>query len=114
MTSMTLGDWVVWRLVDRMEAEADPLQRYALRTLLIEQENLFGTAAERLERAEAHMAAGRFKIDELETTIAALRDRGANVAQPEQVLRNLKEILATFDQYHALCLEAVRRGLDWL
>jgi hypothetical protein len=114
MSNMTLGDWVVWGLVDRVEAETDPIRRHALRSLLIEQENLFGDAAERLERADAHIAAGQFKIGELENTIALLRDRGADVAKPERVLCNLREILATFAQYRALCLDALRRGSDWL
>lgn len=108
MSSKAIQDELVWGVVDRMQRETDPIRKHALRTLLIEQEDRFGTMSEKLDRADAHIAAGHFKIAELETATASLRARGHDVATAEQILENLREILVTFDKYR----ELVRQELD--
>jgi hypothetical protein len=109
MPSNAIQDELVWGVVDRLQRETDPIRKYALRTLLIEQEDRFGTAAERLERADAHIAAGHFKIEQLENATASLRARGADVAVPERVLENLREILDTFGTYRQVVLDELQR-----
>jgi hypothetical protein len=104
MPSKAIGDETVWGVVDRLQRETDPIRKYALRSLLIEQEDRFGTMAEKLDRADAHIAAGHFKIKELENATASLRARGADVAIAERVLENLREIMQTFDSYRRLVL----------
>ena len=108
MPSNEIGDELVWGVVDQLRRETDPVRRYALRGLLIEQEDRFGTAAERLDRADAHIAAGHFSIAEIESAAASLRARGCNVDSAERVVEILREILATFGNYR----EQVRRELD--
>lgn len=108
MSSKAIQDELVWGVVDQFQRETDPIRKHALRSLLIEQEDRFGTAVERLERADAHIAAGHFKIAEIETAAAALKARGQNVATAERVLANLREIIDTFGSYR----ELVRKELD--
>jgi hypothetical protein len=109
MSSEALEEAVVWGLVDRLQRETDPIRKHALHSLLIEQEDRFGTVVERLDRADAHIAAGHFKLAELQAAMASLRARGANVATAETVLQNLGEILDTFSAYRQLVLEELRR-----
>jgi len=106
--SKAIEDELVWDVVDRMQRETDPIRKHALRTLLIEQEDRFGSMSEKLDRADAHIAAGHFKIAELETATASLKARGHDVTTAERVLENLREILTTFDTYRHL----VRKELD--
>lgn len=109
MPSKALQDELVWGVVDRLQRETDPIRKHALRSLLIEQEDRFGTIAERLERADTHIAAGRFRLLELESATASLRARGANVAIAEGVLENLRDILETFGSYRELVLQELHR-----
>ncbi|HEY1427338.1 MAG TPA: hypothetical protein VGF50_11750 [Caulobacteraceae bacterium] len=108
MSGKSLHDELVWDLVDRLQRESDPVRKHALRTLLLEQEDRFGSVTEKLDRADAHIAAGHFKISELERATASLKARGADVALAQNILRNLREILATFGDYR----ELVRQQLD--
>jgi hypothetical protein len=109
MSGEASGDELVWGVVDRLQRETDPIRKYALRSLLIEQEDAYGTAAERLDRADAHIAAGHFKIAELEHATAALRARGRNVDTAERIIENLRELLVTFGSYRELVLEELGR-----
>jgi hypothetical protein len=109
MSSKALGDEVVWGLVERLQRETDPIRKHALRSLLIEQEDRFGTVAERLDRADAHIAAGHFKLAELQAAMASLRTRSVDVATAETIVHNLREILDTFGSYRQLVLEELRR-----
>jgi hypothetical protein len=110
MPGKAMGDELVWGVVDRLQRETDPIRKYALRSLLIEQEDRFGTMAEKLDRADAHIAAGNFKIKELESATASLRARGADVATAENILQNLREILETFDKYRELVRQELGRN----
>ncbi len=103
-------DQMVWSLADRFEAERDPVRRHALRTLLIEQEDRFGERAERLDRAEAHIASSVFRIDELEKTIGRRRCEGADVSVAERALASMKDLLATFDRYRLALLDDLDRN----
>ena len=105
-----VGDEVVWNLADRLEGELDPIRRHALRTLLIQEEDRFGERAERLDRAEAHIANSRFRIEELEKAIERHRARGANVATAERVLASLRDMLVTFDSYRHTLLQDLDRN----
>jgi hypothetical protein len=109
MRGKAIGDELVWGVVDRLQRETDPIRRYALRSLLIEQEDRFGTIAEKLDRADAHIAAGHFKILELESAAASLRARGADVAAAENILQNLRDILETFGGYRDLIEQELSR-----
>ena len=108
MSSMALQDELVWGVIDQFQRETDPIRRHALRSLLIEQEDRFGSMSEKLDRADAHIAAGHFTIVELESAAASLRARGRDVATAERILENLREIVDTFGSYR----ERVRQELD--
>lgn len=110
MSSKSLHDELVWDVVDRLQRETDPIRKHALTTLLIEQEDRFGSISEKLDRADAHIAAGHFKISELERATASLRARGADVATVESILQNLHEILATFGSYRQVILKDLARN----
>jgi len=105
-----VSDQIVWSLADRLEAERDPIRRHALRTLLIEEEDRFGEAAERLDRAEAHIASSVFRIEELEKAIAHRKARGADVGAAERSLALMKEVLGAFDVYRTQLLESLDRS----
>lgn len=102
-------DEIICGVVYRLEDERDPIRRHALSTLLIEEEDRFGSTAERLDRADAQIASGRFRIEELEHAIAALRRRGADVSIAERVLASLKEILVTFEAFREVLVDRLRR-----
>jgi hypothetical protein len=104
-------DEIVWGLADRFEVERDPVRRHALRTLLIEEEDRFGETAERLDRAEAHIALSTFRIDELESAIARHRARGADVRTAERVLVSMKDMLHIFDRYRDTLLQDLDRRI---
>jgi hypothetical protein len=105
-----IHDQIVWGYVERVSAERDPVRRHALRAELVEEEDRLGVASERLDRAEAHIADGQFRIEALEGTIASLRGKGADVRVAERVLTNLREILATFDEYRTVLLDGLDRN----
>jgi len=104
MSDRAVADDAVWSVVERMQRETDPIRKYALRSLLIEQEDCYGSIAEKLDRADAHIAAGHFKMQEIESAAASLKARGHDVATAERVLENLRDILETFDAYRELVL----------
>ncbi len=108
--SREVGDQIVWGLADRFEAERDPIRRQALRTLLIEEEDRFGQRAERLDRAEAHIASSKFRIEELERAIDRLRGGGHDVRTAERVLASMRDLLDTFGSYRETLLDDLDRN----
>jgi hypothetical protein len=105
-----VGDQIVWGLADRFEAERDPIRRQALRTLLIEEEDRFGERAERLDRAEAHIASSNFRIQELEKAITRLRGDGHDVRTAERALTSMKDLLKLFGSYRDTLLDDLGRN----
>jgi len=103
----TLGSFVPLRnidhFIDQLALEQDPGKQKTLRTLLIEEEDKFGEACERLVLLERHIIDGKARITKLMNTPAP-SDRSA--ARRDSLLQCMRETLAL--------LEAQQRWIEAL
>jgi hypothetical protein len=90
--------------VERLETETAPRARNVLMSLLIEEEDRFGTWSQRADQADCYIARGEAQIRRQEEALAMLRPDDPKAPVAGRVLTNLRQIVAI--------LEAYRRGLE--
>ena len=86
------------RYVDMLEKEADPIRRERLRSLLIEEEDRFGSEREWLDEAELYIVQSRSRIRRQEEIVAHLRRDGRDSEQADRLLTNMSDLLQLFQQ----------------
>jgi hypothetical protein len=111
-TARFVSDLNVARFVDRLQLESDPAKRTSLRRLLIEEEDRFGSRAERLSDVQRHLAEGSRRIALQKALIENLIAKGQDVRLAERTLSNLFEIQRILEQYRQVVLNGIDRNGD--
>jgi hypothetical protein len=97
------------RFVTLLEAEADADRRVQLESLLIEEENRFGSQRERLDQAEALLAAGLIRLHRQETVVAGLRPDVPERPAAERLRDNMRQLVEIFRLHR----DGLRAGLTF-
>jgi hypothetical protein len=84
---------------DQLRWETDPARQDTLKRLLIEEENRFGAADERLRIAELKLAEGAERIARQRRLIAELKSGGGDAAVAERLLRTFEVIQELFERF---------------
>lgn len=85
--------------VDLLEFETDAIKRETLHTLLIEEENRFGSWRARVDQTELLIARARAGVRSQEDIIAKLEADGGDATTARQLLRNMGDTLDLFVQF---------------
>jgi hypothetical protein len=86
------------RFAEMLRVERDPARRAILQDLLIQEEERLGSVLERLDRAEAHIAEGRRRIERQRELVAALTSGGA-AGEAEQLLESFIRTQSALEAY---------------
>lgn len=100
-----VSDQNIARFVEALNHETDAKRQGALRGLLIEEENRFGSRVERLELVERHLRGGAMRIEQQKITIERLAAKGADLTEAERLLRNFVVIQEMFLSFRATLVE---------
>jgi hypothetical protein len=89
------------RYVDILEHEPTGDRRLMVRRLLIEEEDRFGTVAQRLNEAEAHIAEAGIRIHRQQDLVARLKADGRDASAAEELLTHFLNIAELFEQHRS-------------
>src|SRR5215469_5072106 len=95
--------------VRQLEHELNPAKRATLKSLLLQEEDKFGRAAEKLNRIDHLIIDGQARVARQKDLIKDLRSRGSPVEMAERVLANLEEVQALLVVMH-LQIKALMNG----
>jgi hypothetical protein len=95
--------------IELLHVESESTKRHTLKTLLIDEENKFGSRSEKLDKVERHIAVCQAHITGQHKIIDRLRANGGNCAAAERVLANLFDILDVCRAHRQCVLDALGR-----
>jgi hypothetical protein len=102
-------DGNISRFVDQLRRETNPARRETLKRLLIEEEDRFGAAEERLQMVERNLTDGAALIDRQARLVAELKAGGRDAGAAERMLRTFEMTQELFERCHAQISEAKDR-----
>jgi hypothetical protein len=102
-------DGNISRFLDRLRAETDPARQQTLRSLLIAEENRFGTTLDCLQTVERHLMEGEDRIANQRRLIAAMRSNGSDPDTAERLLRTFESTQDLLQERHAAVHEEMER-----
>jgi hypothetical protein len=91
--------------IDLLRSERDPVGQAVLEKLLVEEEQRFGEAVERLEMVEQHIAVGERLIKRQVDTIVMLKANGQDVSEAQVTLENFRSLQLLFLKYRETLTE---------
>jgi hypothetical protein len=95
--------------IELLHVEDDGTKRRTLKTLLVEEENKFGSRSEKLDKVERNIALCQGHIVGQHKIIDRLRANGRDCTAAERVLANLLDILDTCWSHRQCVLDALDR-----
>lgn len=104
-----IGDGNISRFVDMLRAESDPVRQDMLRRLLIEEENRFGTAVERLTMAERYLRDGETHISRLARSVHEAKNNGHDYSRAQRTLELSLAIQELFQEFRSTLHNGVEK-----
>jgi hypothetical protein len=93
----------------KLYEEHNPERRRMLQTLLLEEEDKFGTGVKQLQLAEHHIKESTVRIDKQRVLLDRMSAAGCDTTEAVRVLSNSALIFRLFKQYHACILAWLAR-----
>jgi fructose-bisphosphate aldolase class 1 len=87
------------RFVDQLRRESKAVRQNTLKRLLIEEENRFAAAAERLQVVDKNIVDGAARIASQARVVSRLKSNGHDAREAERTLQNFEMIQGLFISY---------------
>lgn len=91
----------VARFVDQLRRESNAVRQDTLKRLLVEEENRFAAAAERLQMVDRNILDGAARIANQTRLVSELKSKGHDAREAERILRTFEMIQGLFMSFRA-------------
>jgi hypothetical protein len=96
-----VGEQNISRFVDQLRRESKAVRQDTLKRLLIEEENRFAAAVERLQIVDRNIVDGAARIASQARVVSQLKSNGRDAREAERTLQNFEMIQGLFISYRS-------------